>query len=327
LQILALLCALAVTQPSVAASPDPAVIHANATRAPGSAPYREGYYGTGDARLHYVEAGSGPMIMFYHGFPSFWYSWFDQMEAFKGRYRVVAVDGPGANLSAKPTDLAPYRVDRLARQLDGLVRHLNGRRRFTLVGQDWGAALAFSYADAYPRRLHGVVGIAAPPLPLVLDLIRTDAEQQKRSTYMQVFRTLTRADVEAKGLPAQMFDVGYAGLLQRGHLTAAEGELFRAALADPAAIDGGMNWYRANVPARADIRPQPTLHIKPPALLIWGEDDRTFVNAAVDRFGDHAARPHVVRVAGANHWVMMDSPDAVNAALAAFLDERAKRSR
>jgi pimeloyl-ACP methyl ester carboxylesterase len=29
----------------------------------------------GDVRLHYVEAGSGPLVVLLHGFPEFWYSW------------------------------------------------------------------------------------------------------------------------------------------------------------------------------------------------------------------------------------------------------------
>ena len=34
---------------------------------------REGYAEIGDVRLHYVEAGNGPLIILLHGFPEFWY--------------------------------------------------------------------------------------------------------------------------------------------------------------------------------------------------------------------------------------------------------------
>jgi hypothetical protein len=34
---------------------------------------REGYAEIGDQRLHYVEAGDGPLIVLLHGFPEFWY--------------------------------------------------------------------------------------------------------------------------------------------------------------------------------------------------------------------------------------------------------------
>ena len=47
--------------------------------------------------LHYVEAGQGPLVIFYHGFPSFWYSFHHQMTALLDRFHVVALDGPGIN--------------------------------------------------------------------------------------------------------------------------------------------------------------------------------------------------------------------------------------
>src|SRR5512133_2417889 len=36
---------------------------------------REGYAEVGDQRLHYIEAGKGPLIVLLHGFPEFWYGW------------------------------------------------------------------------------------------------------------------------------------------------------------------------------------------------------------------------------------------------------------
>ena len=36
----------------------------------------EGYAEIGDVRLHYVEAGAGPLIVLLHGFPEFWYFFF-----------------------------------------------------------------------------------------------------------------------------------------------------------------------------------------------------------------------------------------------------------
>lgn len=63
--------ALAAAAPaSTRAAPDPAVEYANSVKA-GALDYREGWFGEGNARLHYVEAGTGPLILFYHGFPSF----------------------------------------------------------------------------------------------------------------------------------------------------------------------------------------------------------------------------------------------------------------
>ena len=102
------------------ASEDPAVVYANRVTKTDSA-YREGYFEHEGLRLHYVEAGEGDLVILYHGFPSYWLSFLDQMEALKPQYRVVAVDGLGAGLSDKPDTLSAYRVEALAAQLDGLA--------------------------------------------------------------------------------------------------------------------------------------------------------------------------------------------------------------
>jgi pimeloyl-ACP methyl ester carboxylesterase len=306
------------------AAADPAVALANA-QARGPQRYRQGWFGRGDTRLHYVEVGSGPLVILYHGFPSFWYCWFDQMEALKARYRVVAVDGLGANLSAKPEALESYRVPALAAQLDALARHLNGKRRFTLAGHDWGAALAFAFAQAYPARLRGVAGFSAPPFNQFLDLVRYDAAQQARSAYMQRFRALTLADIRARDVPSAIFAQAYGALIASGALSEAEAELFRKALADPAAIHGGMNWYRANIPPFAEISdsdywPARGTNLTVPALLVWGNDDQTFTPSFLNLFEALEPRPQLVRIDGMNHWTTMESGTEATDALTAFVD-------
>lgn len=56
----------------------------------------------GDVRIHYAAAGEGPLVVFVHGFPDFWYSWRHQMDGLRDSYRVVAMDLRGYNLSDKP---------------------------------------------------------------------------------------------------------------------------------------------------------------------------------------------------------------------------------
>jgi epoxide hydrolase 4 len=299
---------------------DPAVVHANAHKS-GSSAYKEGWFGKGDTRLHYVEAGDGPLIIFYHGFPSTWYSWFDQMEALKANYRVVAVDGLGAGLSAKPDRLEPYKVRNLAAQLDRLARHLNGRKRFVLVGHDWGAALAFAYAQGYPDRLDAVIGLSAPPYNLFLDIARNDPEQQKRSAYMQRFRALTLDDIRKGDLGAAIARGAYADLLASGSITKEEHALFVTALSPPETMNGGMNWYRANIAAFADIDakdrwPRYNRRIKVPTLVLWGEADKAFVPGFLERMGEYAECVEVRRFPGAGHWLTMERPEAVNVAIA-----------
>lgn len=324
--ILSLFAAL-LASPANASETDPAVAYANAHRS-GDIGYTEGWFGKGDTRLHYVEAGNGPLVIFYHGFPSTWYSWFDQMEALKGRYRVVAVSALGGGPSGKPESLKPYKVERLAKQLDALARHLNGRERFTLVGHDWGAALAFAYAQAYPSRLNGVIGLSAPPYNLFLDLVRSDPEQQKRSQYMQRFRALTLAEIRERGLASQIAGQAYAGLPTAGWLTQEEHALFINRMADPLAMHGGMNWYRANIGDFAaisdkDLWPRHNRPIQVPAMLLWGDTDQTFAPAALDKMPAYASQLEIMKLPGVGHWASIEKPELANAAILAFLGKHA----
>ena len=71
---------------------------------------REGYAEIGDQRLHYVEAGEGPLVVLLHGFPEFWYGWRQQIEPLAAAgFRVVAPDMRGYNLSSKPDGVAGLR--------------------------------------------------------------------------------------------------------------------------------------------------------------------------------------------------------------------------
>ena len=316
--------ALALCLPDAAlCSEDRAVAHANSIRQ-GDIPYKEGYFSEGDDRLHYVEAGKGPLVILYHGFPSFWYSWFGQMETLKGHYRVVAVDGLGAGFSAKPESLDAYRVEKLAGQIDRLARHLNGKRRFTLIGHDWGAALAFAYAQAYPKRLNAVIGMSAPPYNLFLETLRTSNDQQSRSTYMQFFRSVTLDDIRNRNMGEQIWRQSYGALLEPGDLSKDEGELFRAALANPLAINGGMNWYRANIPPISEIEsvtfwPRANPKIKVPTLLIWGDADRTFVPEFMDRMSGYSSDMRIIWLPGINHWTSIERSEQATKEIALFL--------
>ena len=86
---------------------------------------RDGYAELGDQRLHYVEAGQGPLIVLLHGFPEFWYGWRLQLKPLTAAgFRVVAPDLRGYNLSSRPGGVEAYDTLWLksAALLDSIVR-------------------------------------------------------------------------------------------------------------------------------------------------------------------------------------------------------------
>jgi len=215
-------------------------------------------------------------------------------------------------------------IEALAAQLDALARHLAGDEKFTLIGHDWGGALALTYAEAYPDRLKAVVGMSAPSYNVFLDLVKSSEEQQARSSYMQRIRETSPEAVVEDPPGERIWSQGYGKLVESGHLTTEEGELFRQALAPAEATNGGFNWYRANMPPPAiitegDYWPDPPARIRPPVLLIIGGDDTTFIRAYVDLMEATADDLTVVILPGIGHWTSMQDPDKSTQAIVKFL--------
>jgi pimeloyl-ACP methyl ester carboxylesterase len=286
--------------------------------------FTDHYFDCDGITLHYVEAGSGPLVIFYHGFPLFWFSFHHQMTALKDHYRVVAVDGLGVNLSSKPTDLEKYKLENLAAQLDALANHLAPGEPFSLVGHDWGGALAWSFAQAYPDRLEKVIGINAPPTNQLLHLLQTNEEQRKRSSYMWLMRGGKTHTLITEDGARRLWKNAYAKFRDLPHFTKAHDEAFREALAVPGAVDGGINWYRANIPLLQDLGeaecwPSPTASTPVSALLIWGETDTTFVAEFIDELDRYATNLEVKRLPDVGHTPMLEAPSLTTSIIEEFL--------
>lgn len=304
---------------------DPALEYANRNVDDGLY-FSEGYFAHNGHKLHYVEAGEGDLVILYHGFPSFWFSFYDQAVALKRDYRVVVVDGLGAGLSDKPDDLSAYKLSALIEHVDALAHHLNGRAPFALIGHDWGGALSLAFAESKPDRLTAVIAMNAPSFNVFLELLRTNEQQQKTSTYMAVMSKTTSQSVRENPPGEGIWKRAYGGLLERDELTQEEYDLFGWALRPASATNGGFNWYRANVPLPDQIRdadffPIPPREITVPALLIWGTEDRAFVPEFIPMLSDVSRDLEVVTIDGANHWALMSHPAESNAAIQSFLSK------
>jgi pimeloyl-ACP methyl ester carboxylesterase len=114
---------------------------------------REGYAELGDIRLHYVEAGEGPLVVLLHGFPEFWYGWRPQIEPLAAAgFRVVAPDMRGYNTSSRPEEVHAYDTGPLTDDIRDLI-HERGAESAMLVGHDWGGSVAWATAMNHPGHL------------------------------------------------------------------------------------------------------------------------------------------------------------------------------
>jgi epoxide hydrolase 4 len=289
-------------------------------------PLTHRYVDLGDVRLHYVEAGSGPLVVLLHGFPDFWYSWRHQIPALvQAGFHVVAPDMRGYHRSSKPPGVQAYRADLLTRDVERLIREV-GAAKAVVVGHDWGAAVAWSFAMRYPALVERLVIMNVPHPARMLRALRT-ARQLRKSWYMFFFQLprLPEALLRANDF-ATLRRLFRTDPVRRGAFSEADIERYVEAARQPGALTGGINYYRALFRqgfgrARASIRP-----IEAPVLVIWGEQDR-YLGAELAE-PDPALVPHarVERLPDASHWVHLDRPERVNALLLDFLADLRRRA-
>lgn len=119
---------------------------------------------TNGIRMHYVEEGAGPLVVFLHGYPFLWYLWRHQIRALAAAgYRVVAPDQRGYGQTDAPTGVEAYDITRLVGDVVGLINAL-GEDSAVVVGQDWGSPVAYNTAVMRPDLIRGVVMMCTPPV-------------------------------------------------------------------------------------------------------------------------------------------------------------------
>jgi pimeloyl-ACP methyl ester carboxylesterase len=277
------------------------------------------YADLGDVRLHYVEAGEGPLVLLLHGFPQFWYEWRHQIPALaETGFRVVAPDMRGYNLSDKPPGVGAYRVPVLARDVERLILAC-GEQTAAVVGHNWGAIVAWFAAMRYPERVGRLAILNVPHPARFMDGLLSP-QQLLRSSYVFFF--------QIPWLPEEVIRAGNFTLLRSvlrrdpvrpGALTAEDIERYREAMARPGVLTATLNYYRALLRHPRDT--QALLErIEAPVLVIWGEKDRALSRWLADPpllWVPNLLR--VERLPEASHWVAEDRPREVNALLLDFL--------
>ena len=273
-------------------------------------------------RLHYVEAGSGPLVVLLHGFPEFWYSWRHQIPALAAAgFRVVAPDMRGYNLSAKPKGAGSYRVTTLVEDVVSLVRHLGGERAY-VAGHDWGGVVAWRMALRHPELVDRLV-VANAPHPAVFSRELRHPRQFLRSWYAMFFQLplLPEAVFRANGYAAleRIFRKSPA---RPGAFSDDDIRRYKEAVSRPGALTAMLNYYRGF--ARSLGRRGGSVGSRPetltrPTLVIWGEKDTALNLHNLDGLERYVPDLRIERLPDASHWVLADAPERVSERMIRFL--------
>ena len=283
-------------------------------------------------RLHYVATGEGPLILFLHGFPEFWYAWKGQLAEFGKDHLAVAPDLRGFNLSEKPRGADRYRYADYLEDIRALADRFSSNRKFVLVGHDIGGALSWRFAMAHPDRLEKLVIINAPHPGVIARLYQTDPAQQTATQYIVTYRGAQAESTLSENNYAFLVN-RVMGAAAKDAFTEEDKAAYLEAWSQPGALTGGLSYYRANPvgPSAAAQNtgpgalaggaqaPASLSLVTVPTLVIWGEQDRALLPQNLDGLDQFVPALTIRRIPDGSHWVVHEKPAEVNAYIREFI--------
>jgi pimeloyl-ACP methyl ester carboxylesterase len=280
----ALICLLASSSASFAQSTTPAIADKTAT-----------VYGV---KIHYQEAGSGPVVVLLHGLGADGSSWASNIAPLSAKYRVIVPDQIGFGKSDKP--FISYRVGTLVDFLNGLLKELKVERA-TLVGNSLGGFTAAAYALAYPDKVDKLVlvdaaGYAVPKDtdPRTFNVLNPSTREGVRQVMSLVFYDKKMFANDA------VVDTLYAKKMQTGDGYTVQ-QFIESILRGEDVLDGKLD------------------KLKQPTLLVWGREDMLTPLSLGERFNKDIKGSQLFILEKCGHVPQMEKAADFNSALLKFL--------
>lgn len=268
-----------------------------------------GYANSSGVKIHYASLGSKdkPLIVMIHGFPDFWYTWRDQMEALSKDYQVVAIDQRGYNLSDKPKGVENYDVRFLVGDVAAVIKHL-GRDKAIVIGHDWGGMVAWATAMAMPDIVDKLIILNLPHPRGIARELATNPEQQKNSQYARNFQ---KEDAASKLRAEQL-----AFWVKDPKAREVYIEAFKRS-----DMEAMLNYYKRNYPREPYVEDtSPVIKVKAPVLMIHGLNDVALNAHALNNTWEWLERDlTLVTIPGAGHFVQQDASDLVTRSIRMWL--------
>jgi len=296
---------------------------------------------TNGITLRTIVEGDGPLAILLHGFPRCWYLWRHQIDPLKAAgFRVAVPDQRGYGDSSCPAGIEDYSILDLSADVIGLADAL-GEEEIYLVGHDWGCIVAWYTALLYPHRLHCVMGLSVPFLPMGPWAINPPG-MDERFWYIRYFQTPGIAEKEFEADIDRTFrfvngarDEAPANDGARdsflgagpppGKLSPAiteEDHAYYVASFRQSGFRGPLSWYRniARVPTLTPWLANAQIQVS--AYFLAGADDPVlqFSAGSYDAQDANFADLRGKRlIDDASHWVQEEKPAETSSAIVEFL--------
>ena len=269
-----------------------------------------GYADNNGVNIHYATLGEGPLVVMIHGFPDFWYSWRHQMEGLSDSFKVVAIDQRGYNLSGQPEGQENYGMQYLVSDVAAVVRDL-GEDSATIVGHDWGGAVAWQVAFALPQMVDQLIILNLPHPNGMGREMASNTEQQQNSNYARVFIEGSPSD------PDIFFGGPMTAQTLSGWVTDAAARPKYVEAFERSDFNAMLAYYKQNYPSGSGGSAAPSApQLDVPLLIFHGLDDTALHSDGLNNTWDwNDDTTTVVAVPGASHFVQQDAADTVTSTM------------
>ncbi|KAI4301432.1 hypothetical protein L6164_034711 [Bauhinia variegata] len=306
---------------------------------------------TNGIKMHIASIGSGPVVLFLHGFPELWYSWRHQLLSLSSLgYRCIAPDLRGYGDTDAPESATSYTALHIVGDLVGLLDSLGIEQAF-LVGHDWGAIMAWYFCLFKPDRVKALVNMSVvyrsrhptrKPVPTIRALLGNDyyicrfqqpgeveEEFARAGTARIIKRFLTSRDPRPPCVPKEIGFGGKPGTqITLPSWLSEEDVNYYAAKFDQKGFTGGLNYYRA-----LDLTWELTApwtgagaQIKVPVKFIVGDLDITYNAPGAKEFihnggfkRDVPFLQELVVMEGVAHFLNQERPEEISAHIYDFI--------
>src|SRR5919198_1794453 len=159
------------------------------------------YVQANGVRFAYLEQGSGPLVMFMHGFPDNAWSYRKQLQVFADAgYRAVSPFLRGYAPTEIPAD-GVYDPIALGKDLEALIAALSDDGQACVVGMDWGGTSTLQALATAPSAIKAAV-VMNTAHPITFSSIRKDPEAVRSIFHFYFFQIAgVESSVNIEGLP------------------------------------------------------------------------------------------------------------------------------
>lgn len=271
-------------------------------------PFESRFIRVEGAPVHYVDEGSGPILLMLHGNPTWSFVYRNLILGLRDRFRCIAIDYPGFGLSGTPAGFG-FTPAEHARVVEEVVTRLD-LCDATMMIQDWGGPIGCAVAVRQPERFSAfVVGntSAWPKADLgtqVFSRVLGSRVGQSLITRRNLFvEKILPMGVRRRALSDEVM-AAYRGPFSTRESRRPTAVFPREIVASRAFLAE----VAAGLSALADR----------PALIVWPTNDFAFGDAERRRwealFGDH----RTITLDGAGHYIQEDAAEEIIDAIAAW---------